>query len=408
MAATALEGCSSSSPLPTLPLCLGVFFGLLLHGSPQPVMGFRPVTELGAGWCLTICDDDFCLEGRQTSAPAEDMMAIPEWPVLCTACWCFSILLKLLASREAAGTLPPATHTMWAQAVAALQYYTHTHRSAPSGGRAQLWPGMAARELTRYPVAGFRMINTSLVGGAVATPDDYMALCANLELPGLLWDLLWLCAIDDVTQDIFGLRLLRTRAAATARLMADLFRNWVLGPVCSEQVSFGVCLLDDLHFLAWLPRRLRAAPLPVLYRRCLFALECSSACYYTVRLSLWWVFGLSLNWVRDGAWPSVMMIFALRGGKLLLRLKTWWRFLSGMYCVQHVGASAFCWSYWLAAKRPERCLQPLTPCGPRLWQHCNITHTHTDQPLQRLCALPPGVFLGGRGTSCWCSEKCTR
>ena len=130
MAATALEGCSSSSPLPTLPLCLGVFFGLLLHGSPQPVMGFRPVTELGAGWCLTICDDDFCLEGRQTSAPAEDMMAIPEWPVLCTACWCFSILLKLLASREAAGTLPPATHTMWAQAVAALQYYTHT----------QVWP----------------------------------------------------------------------------------------------------------------------------------------------------------------------------------------------------------------------------------------------------------------------------
>ena len=128
MAATALEGCSSSSPLPTLPLCLGVFFGLLLlHGSPQPVMGFRPVTELGAGWCLTICDDDFCLEGRQTSAPAEDMMAIPEWPVLCTACWCFSILLKLLASREAAGTLPPATHIMWAQAVAALQYYTHTH-----------------------------------------------------------------------------------------------------------------------------------------------------------------------------------------------------------------------------------------------------------------------------------------
>ena len=150
MAATALEGCSSSSPLPTLPLCLGVFFGLLLHGSPQPVMGFRPVTELGAGWCLTICDDDFCLEGRQTSAPAEDMMAIPEWPVLCTACWCFSILLKLLASREAAGTLPPATHTMWAQAVAALQYYTHTH--TPVGvtdfGACSNWqPSCSARKL---------------------------------------------------------------------------------------------------------------------------------------------------------------------------------------------------------------------------------------------------------------------
>ena len=76
---------------------------------------------------------------------------------------------------------------------------------------------MAARELTRYPVARFRMINTSLVGGCFSHPPDYvMALSANLEPPGL-WCLLWRLAKDDVTQDIadegcysFGWRLLQT------------------------------------------------------------------------------------------------------------------------------------------------------------------------------------------------------
>ena len=76
---------------------------------------------------------------------------------------------------------------------------------------------MAARELTRYPVARFRMINTSLVGGCFSHPPDYvMALSANLEPPGL-WCLLWRLAKDDVIQDIadegcysFGWRLLQT------------------------------------------------------------------------------------------------------------------------------------------------------------------------------------------------------
>ena len=51
----------------------------------------------------------------------------------------------------------------------------------------QLWPGMAARELTRYPVARLRMINTSLVGGCFATPRlslcDYSNRGRFLQLP---------------------------------------------------------------------------------------------------------------------------------------------------------------------------------------------------------------------------------
>ena len=82
---------------------------------------------------------------------------------------------------------------------------------------------MAARELTRYPVARLRMINTSLVGGCFSHPPDYvMALSANLEPPGL-WCLLWRLAKDDVIQDIadegcysFGLRLAAAADVAVA------------------------------------------------------------------------------------------------------------------------------------------------------------------------------------------------
>ena len=75
------------------------------------------------------------------------------------------------------------------------------------GRGAQLWPGMAARELTRYPVARLRMINTSLVGGCFSHPPTMSWRSART------WNLQACGVYFGASPKMMWSRILQTRAA---------------------------------------------------------------------------------------------------------------------------------------------------------------------------------------------------
>ena len=257
---------------------------------------------------------------------------------------------------------------------------------APRRG-AQLWPGLAARELTRYPVAWLRMINTSLVGGCFSHPPDYvMALSANLERQrwcdprycrrGLLQ--FWLAAAADV--------------AVATRHTAGVLWSWALGPACVRQVSSVLAIGWWGASMAW-----HAA---CTWRLLFF--RPSTAAASLPRLN---TFFTGYHWftsMRDGRGPVTEL--SADGARPSVNVPTPWREATSavaevwfgdacaLYLVQHVGGSVAHTDHDLAfgyvsSAYGARTLPPATHSGgPRLWQHTS-THTHTVFPLQRIWCL---------------------
>ena len=247
---------------------------------------------------------------------------------------------------------------------------------APRRG-AQLWPGLAARELTRYPVARLRMINTSLVGGCFSHPPDYvMALSANLERQrwcdpgycrrGLLQ--FWLAAAADV--------------AVATRHTAGVLWSWALGPACVRQVSSVLAIGWWGASMAW-----HAA---CTWRLLFF--RPSTAAASLPRLN---TFFTGYHWftsMRDGRGPVTEL--SADGARPSVNVPTPWREATSavaevwfgdacaLYLVQHVGGSVAHTDHDLAfgyvsSAYGARTLPPAThSSGPRLWQHTS-THTHT-------------------------------
>ena len=145
------------------------------------------------------------------------------------------------------------------------------------GRGAQLWPGMAARELTRYPVARLRMINTSLVGGCFSHPPTMSWRSART------WNLQACGVYFGASPKMMWSRILQTRAATVlvGGCCRRGSRNPPYGGSFVELSAWpSLCEAGELGSCYWMMRRfhgmarcvhLTAALLQAVYRSCLFA-----------------------------------------------------------------------------------------------------------------------------------------
>ena len=157
-----------------------------------------------------------------------------------------------------------------------ILFITSAYHVFPGRG-ALLWPGMAARELTRYPVARLRMINTSWSGGALATPLTMSWRSART------WNLQACGVYFGASPKMMWSRILQTRAATVlvGGCCRRGSRNPPYGGSFVELSAWpSLCEAGELGSCYWMMRRfhgmarcvhLTAALLQAVYRSCLFA-----------------------------------------------------------------------------------------------------------------------------------------